>query len=305
MFFVTVVIFVLMRKQEHSLISPISSSALRSEIPARDTKGVTDSQLRSVVEESLKDAKGDYAVVVYNLKTNENFSINEHKEFDAGSLYKLWVMGAVYEQLESGIWKEDTVLSEEISILNEKFNLATESAELAEGKISLPVKTALERMITISDNYSALLLAWKLRLSKVTSYMDTKGFAESKLGGAETLPTTTAYDIALFFERLYGGQLAPSDTTSKMISLLKAQKLNNKLPKLLPEKTVIAHKTGELGLATHDAGIVYSPKGDYIIVVMSKSNLPKGAEERIAQLSKMFLSILKVNLKIIYLNYII
>lgn len=71
-----------------------------------------------------------------------------------------------------------------------------------------------------------------------------------------------------------------------MLTLLKNQKLNNKLPKHLPTKTVIAHKTGEIDLFTHDAGIVFSPHGDYIIVVMSETEFPPAADARIANISK-------------------
>jgi beta-lactamase class A len=83
------------------------------------------------------------------------------------------------------------------------------------------------------------------------------------------------------------GELANAEYTAKMIDLLKAQRLNNKLPRFLPEGTVIAHKTGELGLFSHDGGIVYLPDGnEYIIVVLSETLYPSAAEERIAELSK-------------------
>ena len=68
--------------------------------------------------------------------------------------------------------------------------------------------------------------------------------------------------------------------------MLKDQRLNRKLPADLPSNTVIAHKTGELGMFSHDAGIIYTPKGDYIIVVLSKSDTPAAAEKRIADISK-------------------
>jgi len=272
------------RVSSKTIISPLSSSVLTSDLPFQDSQ--TKSGLSDVVGNALKDAKGDYAVVISNFKTGESYSLNEHKIFEAGSLYKLWVMGAVYEHIQLGTFKKDAILSEDITVLNEKFHLATESAELEEGRIELPVDVALRRMITISDNYSALLLAWKLRLSKVSAFMDTKGFFESDLGRNDELPTTTAYDIALFFERLYRGQLADSKSTEEMIALLKAQQLNDKIPKLLPQNTTIAHKTGELGLVSHDGGIVYHPKGDYIIVVLSSSSRPGDAAERVAQISK-------------------
>lgn len=267
-----------------TLISPMSSSLADSDLSVIDTNEA--SGLADIIQKELKGVKGDFAVVISNLKTGENYSFNEHKVFDSGSLYKLWVMGEVYEQIKEGRLKEDQVVSEEISILNEKFKISSESAELTEGKIELPVSVALKRMITISDNYSALLLAWKLRLSKVKAFLNAHGFMESRVGGADELPTTTAYDTALYFEQLYKGDLEDADITSKMIDLLKGQKLNGKLPKYLPKGTIIAHKTGELGLITHDAGIIYSPKGDYIIVVLSETPRPADAEEKIARISK-------------------
>jgi beta-lactamase class A len=58
------------------------------------------------------------------------------------------------------------------------------------------------------------------------------------------------------------------------------------LPKYLPKETVIAHKTGEIGTFSHDAGIVYTKHGPYIIVIFSDSDIPKEAEETIARLSQ-------------------
>jgi beta-lactamase class A len=73
-----------------------------------------------------------------------------------------------------------------------------------------------------------------------------------------------------------------------MIDLLKRQRLNSKIPKYLPSEIQIAHKTGELFEASHDAGIVYSPNGDYIIVILSESDEASRplANERLAQVSK-------------------
>lgn len=71
-----------------------------------------------------------------------------------------------------------------------------------------------------------------------------------------------------------------------MIDILKKQTLNEKLPKYLPQGTLIAHKTGEIDYLSHDGGIVFSKKGDYVIVVMTEADSPSGVEERIAQISK-------------------
>lgn len=242
-----------------------------------------ESKLDEVTSKALKGTKGKYAVVIKNLKSGEEFFLNEHRSFEAGSLYKVWILAAAYKQIEEGKIKEDQVLSQDIETLNKKFKIASESAEQKEGRITLSVKSAMKQMITISHNYAALLVTEKVRVSNVGNFLKDNGFAESAVGEP---PKTTAYDIAVFFEKLYKGELASEENTQIMVDLLKGQKLNNKLPKYLPKEVEIAHKTGELGWFSHDAGIVFSEKGDYIIVVLSESNSPKGAEERIALLSK-------------------
>ncbi len=50
---------------------------------------------------------------------------------------------------------------------------------------------------------------------------------------------------------------------------MKDQRINNRLPAGLPAGTSIAHKTGDLDGYVHDAGIVYGPKTDYLIVMTS------------------------------------
>lgn len=242
--------------------------------------------LKEAIEKSLQDSEGTYALVVKNLKTGENYSLSEHKIFEAGSLYKMWVMVTVVNKIQKGDLKEDEVLSADIANLNNKFSIDPKKAEQTEGTISLTVNSALTQMITISHNYAALLLSEKVRLSTVANFLKENGFDESKVETEEGVSTTTAYEISNFLEKLYKKELANEQYSQKMIDLLKGQKLNNKLPKYLPKEITVAHKTGEIGWFSHDGGIVYTPKGDYIIVVLSESNSPSGAQDRIAQISK-------------------
>lgn len=245
-----------------------------------------NNSLKDTVEYALVGKQGVYGIAIKNLKTGETFYSNEHKVFESGSLYKIWIMTTAYDQIQNKTLKEDEVLSEEIAVLNKEFNIPTESAELTDGIITIPVGNAIEQMITISHNYAALLLTKKIKLSNVVVFLKQNGFTESKVGIDGSSPTSTPYDIALFFEKLYKGELANKENTEKMIDLLKKQQLNDKLPKYLPQDAVVAHKTGEIGWFSHDAGIVYSPSGDYVIVVLSESQFPPGAEDRIAQVSK-------------------
>ncbi len=276
------VAFQSIRKQhgrEPDLIKPVAQAVFTSPSPTQPPK----SALKNVVDHLLEGDSDSYGVVVKNLKTGESYYNNEQKSFEPASLYKLWIMVAAFHQIEAGELQEDDVLSQDATTLNNQFNITSEAAELSDGTIILSVKDALEQMITISDNYAALLLSEQVQLSNVDAFLREHDFTKSSLGEP---PQTTAFDVALFFEKLYRGALANPEDTQKMIALLKRQTLNNKLPKYLSNNVPIAHKTGELDLFTHDAGIVFSKQGDYIIVVLSETNSPADAEERIAVISK-------------------
>ncbi len=261
-------------------MSPAASPSTIKGIQANDTS------LKGTVENALIGTKGTYGIVIRNLKTNETYYSNEHQSFEAGSLYKLWVMATAYKQIQNGQIKEDQVLSEDVKVLNDKFYIDPDSAEQTEGTVTFAVYDALKQMITISHNYAALLLTEKIKLSSIATFLKNNNFTESIVGTNGDSPTTTPSDIALFLEKLYDGAFANQQYTDEMISLLKNQQLNDGLPKYLPNRSKVANKTGEIDSFKHDAGIVFTDDGDYIIVVMSESDAPPAAQERIALVSK-------------------
>lgn len=238
--------------------------------------------LKEVMGAALKDTQGTWGIVIKNLKTGESYLQNGYTVFEAASLYKLWVMATVFNQIEKGKLSEEEVVKGDVAKLNEKFNIASESAELLEGEFSFSVKSALQQMITISHNYAALLLTERVKSSEVANFLKNHKLNDSSFASP---PKTTALEVAVFLEKLYKGELGNEENTQKMLDLMKAQQLNEGLPKFLPDVT-IAHKTGDLGWFKHDAGIVFSDSGPFIIVVMSESNSPKGAQEKIAKIAK-------------------
>jgi beta-lactamase class A len=278
-----------------------TSKNLLSPLPTE----IKENLLKKAVDAELIGTKGFYSIVILNLKTNEKYFSHEHRLYKAASLYKLWVMATAYEQIESGKLKESDILSRDIGELYARFDVATPSAQTqpeptpadstsTEGKegeekkniITYSIEEALEKMIIISDNTAALMLSEKVRLSNVALFLKKYDFTESKINTAIGYPVTTPNDMALFMKKLYKGELANKENTNKMLALLKRQRLNGKIPKYLPDGTIIAHKTGELEEVTHDVGIVYTPDGDYIISILSESTSRVQAEERIANVSE-------------------
>lgn len=263
------------------LVAPLQESV---ETSVQELTALFSQGLKSTVDASLDDAEGTYAVYIKNIKTGEQYGVNEHRKFVSASLYKLWTMGAVYERIADGTLEKNQVVAASIEDLNKQHNISTEEAELTEGNISVTVDDAIEQMITVSHNYSALLLTSTVNSAAVRDFLLTYGLTESVVGNK--LPETTASDIGKYFELLYNKKLVNDMYSEEMMARLKRQRLNDRIPKGLPDELQIAHKTGELYGYKHDAGIVFAPSGDYIIVLLSDTKNPSIAVEVMAQLSK-------------------
>ena len=74
--------------------------------------------LKTEIESQLQNAEGKYGIFVKNLSTNEEFLQNEDTVFQSGSLYKLWVMAATFEQIKPGKIKEDDLRVADVAALN-------------------------------------------------------------------------------------------------------------------------------------------------------------------------------------------
>lgn len=266
-------------------ISPVAeASEVPTLLPIQSISFENDTkELTAKISNILGKETEHFGVVVKNLKTSETIYMNENALFEPASLYKLWILSVAYTSIENGAISEDELLSGDIATLNKQFQLDAEDAELTEGEIQMTVKEALYQMITISHNYAAMLLSKTIRYTNVNAFLEKHELDNSHIGNPLH---TTAYDIALFLEKLYTGKLANAKYTSEMIQLLKQQTINHKIPKYLPDSITVAHKTGELGGVSHDAGIIFGTKGDYIVVVLSDTNSPSIAEKKISEISR-------------------
>lgn len=251
-----------------------------------------ESKLADIVNYNFADEDKDYAIVIKNLKTGEEYRFNENKKFNSASLYKLWVLAVVSKKIKEGLIDEDQSIVGNLNKMNDILSTdpsPTPGQEIKEDLneepkgISMTVRNAMDKMIIYSDNYAALLLTQKVGPPAIASFLKEYGLKGSAFGSP---PKTTAHDVALYYEKLYNGEIVDKETSSKMVDLLKKQAINDRLPKYLPDSIDVAHKTGELYGVKHDAGIVFGEKGDYIIVVMSDTKDPKTAAERTAAFSK-------------------
>ncbi|TSC63718.1 MAG: Beta-lactamase [Microgenomates group bacterium Gr01-1014_93] len=117
-----------------------------------------------ITNPELTNLPGRWAMAVKNLKSDETYLLRADEKFPAASLYKLAVMWKAYEALEKNQLTPDEILSADKITLDKivEGKQDKETPETPQETVSLTVENALRAAITVSDNYSAILLAQKL-----------------------------------------------------------------------------------------------------------------------------------------------
>lgn len=251
----------------------------------------TSPKLAAVVKKVLKDQQGQYAVVVKSLVGEDSYRFNANQIFPAGSLYKLFLLAQAYQEIEDGGLSFETVIRADQKHLEEVLGFAEfgyPSTSTEQTQISYSVAEILRRIATISDNFAAIMLAEKIGWDKVSTMAKNLGADHTTI---KAPISTTASDIALFYEKLYQGKVVSRESSDQIIKLLSQSKLNDRLPAKLPQGVKVAHKTAELARLRHDAGIVYldpsTSSGPYIVVLLSKDlKYEDDGVETLANLSK-------------------
>lgn len=222
--------------------------------------------LTKSIDNILANTQGQYGIYIKNLKTGEIYSRDELKEFESGSLYKVWLMEAVFEEISKGKIKETDPISANVADLNKQFGIAKEDVELTEGVLNFSISSAVEQMITISHNYAALALANKIGQKNILNKVSAKVFGD-------------------FLEKLYKGEIVSAEYSQKMLDILSRQKINDRIPKYLPKDIKVAHKTANIGFFEHDGGIIYS-EDLFIMVALTETKNPQDARDKIGRISE-------------------
>jgi beta-lactamase class A len=156
-------------------------------------------------------------------------------------------------------------MGEELPITEEARAFDSGSMELGVGE-TLSVAEALERMITISDNTAAVMLGSRVGGVRVNSTiaglgMETTHYSLDRM-------TTSALDMLHFMDLVARGKAVSAAASADMVHLLLRQRVNDRLPRLLPDDVQVAHKTGNLPGTVNDVGIVYGPSSTVAVAAL-------------------------------------
>jgi beta-lactamase class A len=209
---------------------------------------------------------GRASIMVRDNARNFSLGIHELEPRYTGSIYKVFVMWKVMEDISTGRLTEETSIP---YYYYDDYNPIFDEA-IIDGEIT--VGDALEQMIYYSDNSAAWSLGAAVDWPTIDGLLESHGFYVSRV--MQEYPVSTAYELLQFYERLFNRKLdshLTGNAYKRMMSLLKGQQVNWLLSKGLPAKAVFAHKPGFFDEYLNDSGILFSPDGRpiYLIVLTS------------------------------------
>ena len=211
---------------------------------------------------------------------------NAGRPFHAASTMKVPVMIEAFRQVDAGrrAWADSVRVENRFRSIVDGSEYAieddTDDALYALLGTDLPLRNLVERAITTSSNLATNLLIQALTADSVQATTDRLGASGMRvLRGVEDLKAfeaglsnrTTVDALATLLEALAAGRAVSPAADAEMIGVLEAQEFDEMIPAGLPPGTRVAHKTGWITRADHDAAVVYpEAAAPYVLVILTE-----------------------------------
>jgi len=187
------------------------------------------------------------------------------ERFPAASVIKVPILLEVYRRAEAG-----TLALEKRVPLREsdKVGGAGVLLEMHEG-LEVTVEDLARLMTVVSDNTASNLLINEVGMEAINALMASLGMDQSHLGRRFMETPAPGRD----------NRMSPRDAALCLkevwrrpgrgpLEILRRQQYREKIPLLLPEELVVAHKTGELDGVRHDAALVERER-PYVLAIFT------------------------------------
>lgn len=217
------------------------------------------------ITENFKGFDGNYSYAFCDYKSEISICENNTK-MKSASIIKLFIMEYAYDLLLKNIITPETIISGQT------------------------VLSLIESMIIYSDNNSTNILIDYFGMDNINVFIKHSGYTDTILArkmldtsaaarGNENF--TSVADVIKFLDKLYMNR--HSFPQKDMLDIMKKQSISTKIRRDIPAGTVIANKTGELADVDNDAGIIFTPNGDFAFVCLTSGASPEPARSSIAK----------------------
>lgn len=245
---------------------------------------MTDSRLtlEERIEAELKSYDGTMGLYIDDLKGNVITRFPDEK-FETASTIKVYILAALFDAIGQGKASlKDMLTCEERFWIDGSGILGS-----LEVGTTLSVKNVATLMIIVSDNIATNMLIDYLGIDNINACIQKLGCKDTVLHNVldfakyHQLGTTTPRDYASMFVRIQNRTLVSPEASEQMWQILSQQHYNSMIVKSLPQFYVdsdnydeqlfwFASKSGSMNACRNDGGIITTPYGSYVIVMLNK-----------------------------------
>jgi beta-lactamase class A len=268
---------------------------------------------------------GTLGIIVMDPANGKAVKVNDGRSYLMMSVFKAPIAAAVLARVDSGELKLDRMVHLEPKDIVSGSAVPSLGVRLKAGPVDVSVDELLHAAVTQSDNTAVDALLRLLGGGAVaTRFLESKGvhgmridMGERELGQrleglqpgeqppkgesdaavdrraqrgfeavlASKVNSTTLDGAASFLDKLQAGALVSPSSTKKLLDMMTAQVIPNRIRAGLPEGFQLADKTGTAGTyhdrlgAWNDIGIVTAPNGHRMIVAIFLSDSPASAKQ--------------------------
>jgi len=239
--------------------------------------------LEKLIEAELKSYDGTMAVYVDDLRGGR-VEILPDEKFETASTIKAYILTWLFKCIEDGT----ASLEDELEYKESQFVDGSGVFRDLSFGTKMPVRNVATLMIIISDNIATNMLIDYLGLDNINNGIHAMGFTDTILHNPihfdryHQLGTTTPRNYADLFGRLAKDTLLSHESNQAMLDIYRRQHYNSMLTRGFPpyfldsedtgdeELIWVASKSGSMDACRSDGGIVHTPYGSYVIVLMNK-----------------------------------
>ncbi len=247
-----------------------------SPTPVAVKKDENLSLLKKSITDYTKRFKGTYGVYYINLVDGTRFGINDTSQYFAASTVKVPVNLYLFTKIQEG--KIDPKMK--MTYTKSDYEGGTGSIQYKSLGTRYTVRELSKLSIEVSDNVAINMIIRLLGRQNYKNFM-------KKLGGKVVTERNYSCpkDMALYMKKVYEFYQKYPTLGGELIGYLENTIFNDRIPKLLPKGTRIAHKIGNYVGALHDVGIVFTDK-PYAVAIMTKNIYEKESYDVIASISR-------------------
>lgn len=238
----------------------------------------TDADLQRALEARVADFAGDVGIFAHHLRNDATAAIRADEKFPTASMIKVPLLATLYQRVEDGELRFDTMLVFRDSLRYADYDL---TGRFRDGT-AVPLSELAFLAISFSDNTAAL---WIQSLigggATANEWLAAHGFRDTRVNSRTPgrqddwkvygWGQTTPREMSRLMTMIRRGEAVSPAASDRMYRTLASIYYNSEGLSRIPPGVQVASKQGAVDRSRSESLLVNAPTGDYVLTVITKN----------------------------------